>query len=148
MIASILASELSEQEFAMACKQVMIKDLKIPAPAKFITYARGQARDKAELEIGRVFDAIRSHGSYDPEGAKLKLGDDTWAVIKRMGGWAHLCSLSMDQLGTYRAQFLNCSERSQDSVERVESLKAIPSGSRFLELASSLAKTKSLEKQP
>jgi hypothetical protein len=145
LIAGVLAVELTENEFALSCRQVMIRDLKIPAPAKFIQYAKGQNRDKAEIEIGRVFDAIKRHGSYDAEGARMKLGENTWDVIKRMGGWAHLCTMSLDQLGTYRAQFLNCSERSRDHVERVEALAALPGGTLVMELAAGLANKKSLQ---
>lgn len=62
----------------------------MPTPADFLEHlAGGSAEDKAEVEAGKVLDAIKQHGGYNSV-----VFDDptTQAVIHQAyGGWVKLC---------------------------------------------------------
>jgi hypothetical protein len=145
MIAELLSEELSDEEFLVAVRLVAMKETRLPPPVRFLELAKGQSRDKAEVALGRVFDAIRSYGSYNPLGARQYLGQNIWNVIKRMGGWDHICKLDHDQLNTYRAQFLNCAEKTINEIQR-SNLLALPQGKRqeLLDIAFGESKQKQL----
>ena len=63
----------------------------MPTPADFLEHiSGGSAEDKAEVEAGKVLDAIGRHGGY----ASVVFDDPTTqaVIVQAYGGWPKLCA--------------------------------------------------------
>ena len=81
----------AEMEAATLSIMATRKYTSMPTPADFLEHmSGGNAEDKAEVEAGKVLDAIGRHGGY----ASVAFDDPvTQAVIvQAYGGWVKLCS--------------------------------------------------------
>lgn len=82
--------DFAEVEKAALSVMATRKYTSMPTPADFLEHiGGGSAEDKAEVEAGKVLDAIGRHGSY----ASVVFDDAvTQAVIvQAYGGWVRLC---------------------------------------------------------
>ena len=82
--------DMAEVEKAALSIMATRKYTTMPTPADFLEHiSGGSAEDKAEVEAGKVLDAIGRHGGY----ASVVFDDAvTQAVIlQSYGGWAKLC---------------------------------------------------------
>ena len=82
--------DFAEVEKAALSVMATRKYTSMPTPADFLEHiGGGSAEDKAEVEAGKVLDAIGRHGSY----ASVVFDDAvTQAVIvQAYGGWVKLC---------------------------------------------------------
>lgn len=102
-------SFLTPEELSYAVKEYRInpENKFFPLPAKLIELVNpfidpeDEARDVASLIIA----AVSSCGYTNPGRAEREIGELGWTVIKRMGGWLHLCeNLNANNEGMYRAQ--------------------------------------------
>lgn len=83
--------DYAEMETATLSIMATRKYTSMPTPADFLEHmSGGSAEDKAEVEAGKVLDAIGRHGGY----ASVVFDDPvTQAVIvQAYGGWVKLCS--------------------------------------------------------
>lgn len=54
---------------------------------------------------GRVMEAMRRHGSYDPQGAKARMGEKAWELVRTLfPSWRHLCA--SENMEADRAHFI------------------------------------------
>lgn len=87
---ALRAYRIEEIERAAISLLTSRKYTSMPTVADFLEHlGGGSAEDKAEVEAGKVLDAIRSYGAY-----RSVVFDDpvTMAVISRaFGGWVKLC---------------------------------------------------------
>lgn len=62
--------------------------------------------DQVQIAISRILEAVARFGWPNHTQARQHLGDLSWAIIEREGGWVRVCeNLSQDNLGTTRAQW-------------------------------------------
>lgn len=72
-----------------------------PTPADIRSAANVTIASQASAAWAMVIDAIRKYGStYAPHFADTRAAE----AARRMGGWPHLCSLSADELHSFRAK--------------------------------------------
>lgn len=79
---------------------------KMPSANELYAAATGVLDDKDESQdtADRIIAAISKFGSYRSADALAAVGEVGEEVIRRFGGWAQICDVTNDQLGTLRAQ--------------------------------------------
>ncbi|NNJ24637.1 hypothetical protein LzC2_06960 [Planctomycetes bacterium LzC2] len=60
--------------------------------------------ESSQETVGRIFEAVRRFGIYEPESAKKFIGPLGWAAVKNCNGWAWCCELKSENRGIYAAQ--------------------------------------------
>lgn len=147
-IGRLLAEELSDEEFAVACRQVLLNESRIPAPAKFIEYGQGSRHARAEAAIAKAFEARKRHGINGGWRAKQNVGPEIWAAIEAMGGWWLFCQDDLNPTA-WRAQFLN-SYKSREETNKLQESKVLLSAAQpeFQKLVTGLAEQREMPKPP
>jgi hypothetical protein len=147
-VGRLLSEELTDEEFLTACRQVLIKETRFPPPAKFLEYGKGTMHERAEVAIGKAFEARARFGVNQRSNARAFLGEETWTVIESMGGWWLFCRDDLN-VTAYRAQFLNSSKSREESKTRCD-VKALigQAAPEALKLAAGLADQKKMPLPP
>ena len=88
-----LLEQFDMAEVRQAALSIMAtrKYTSMPTPADFLEHiSGGSAEDKAEVEAGKVLDAIGRHGGY----ASVVFDDPTTqaVIVQAYGGWPKLCA--------------------------------------------------------
>ena len=88
-----LLEQFGYAEVRKAARSIMAtrKYTTMPTPADFLEHiSGGSAEDKAEVEAGKVLDAIGRHGGY----ASVVFDDPTTqaVIVQAYGGWPKLCA--------------------------------------------------------
>jgi hypothetical protein len=88
---ALAVHEIAEVERAAMSIIMCRKYTSMPTVADFLEYlGGGSAEDKAEVEAGKVLEAIRRHGAY----ASVVFDDAVTqaVIIQAYGGWPKLCA--------------------------------------------------------
>lgn len=74
---------------------------RMPSPGALRALARPELNSKQEAirVVDLIKDAVRRFGWTDPCGAKNFLGEQTWQVVERLGGWSRICESPELNLG-------------------------------------------------
>jgi hypothetical protein len=98
-------SDLSDEEFARACRVVLStkKMSVLPLPAEILEAARGDSEAVALMAFQKVVDAVAHHGAY----ASVVFDDPViHKVLATMGGWEEFCNIPADEMVFRRKDFL------------------------------------------
>jgi hypothetical protein len=88
-----------------------VERAKLPTARELLDALEGRVADIDEDQevAGRIIAAIPRFGSYRSKEALEFIGEVGTEVVKRFGGWAQICEVTTDQLGTLRAQLRDSS---------------------------------------
>jgi hypothetical protein len=121
LISKFLVDNLDDNEIELAIDQVLKRDFKIPAPVKFLEYAKGSDKDRAQESLERVMQAIKTCNDMEGVGARQMINDDAaWKVISSFGGWYNLLTAPNFSPFNFRAQFLNSYQSYDVGFQRKE----------------------------
>ena len=115
--------ELEELSHAVKKYRVNPDHKFFPLPAQLIAEVNphmnpiDDARDVSNL----IITAISKHGYTNPEMAENYIGTLGWEIVRRFGGWKHICENTMNNdLGMLRAQLRDFSMTIQKKSIRGE----------------------------
>jgi hypothetical protein len=100
--------DLSLEEILLAVKLIRKDPSKrfFPLPAEIREKVLGNEQQEAVNAAGRIVEAMAKYGYTNPEKAKEYMGDLSWAIVKREGGWQSLCERTKnDELPILKAQW-------------------------------------------
>lgn len=112
-------SSVDDDAFArsLAFLRAQYKAQRLPSVKEVENAAHQRPADKNDrLEaVARICAAIRSHGRYNVEDARIFVGELGWAIVKRFGGWAAICDVESEKdLAVMRAQMIQLGESVQE----------------------------------
>lgn len=109
---------------------------RFPVLADIIKRIPGQETNTQEI-VGRILDAITTHGYTRPREARKEIGETAWRAVNYFGGWQMLCDFPADSPGTLRAQLRDAVQSSVE-VTRMhgENFGLLPATERTLHLVS------------
>lgn len=116
-----IASEYGEERFCKACDRHLYSGDESssfwPKPGDIVRRLEGTKTDKAQLAWNEVIVMMRKYGAY----ATVQFNDPKTAdVIRRMGGWPHLCRTSLEEMPFREREFCRFYEAiKQPSNEQV-----------------------------
>lgn len=100
-----------------------------PSIAEIRQWATGGAGGSSGVAAwGRIMEAMRKYGSYEPKKARACMGEEVWGVMQGVfPSWQHLCM--SENMEADRAHFI----KAWDSLKRQEKLRMqIPAEVRVL----------------
>lgn len=137
-VLSMMAEDLSDldpnaciQAYSQWRRNPANKSFPLPAqirelvnPEQFVS-----VETKAREIAGRIIGAITKYGWANAKEAQVFIGPDGWDLVKRSGGWQHLCESTSPKQTTFlqaqfRDQLMGTLKHGQDAIE--QSLGALP----------------------
>lgn len=91
-----ILGRMKDEDFNKACIRLLEthKFNRFPLPAEFLE----SSQDKERLEMQAqqipflISGAVSKYGIYNPKDAADELGPVAWDVVRKLGGWQHLCA--------------------------------------------------------
>lgn len=113
-----LLSDISSEAALSALTSHMASSPFPPTVADIRKWALPTDGDDGAAAWGRVMEAMRRYGSYDPQGAKALMGGKAWELVRTLfPSWRHLCA--SENMETNRAHFIRAWDSRMEQERRL-----------------------------
>lgn len=116
-------SDLEPEEVCAALKKWAATESRFPLPADLRKKIEPEMNEDDESQeiASLILTFIGKYGSHQPSLARQNMGELSWLVVERMGGWTHLCeSVMQDNETFYRAQIRDLAKTLSKRARRGE----------------------------
>jgi hypothetical protein len=109
LTAQMLQRKFSDEQIKKALAELAYTHKFFPDVATITEAIQGReiARDISEITTNAILQAASNFSMYDVKGARQHLGEETWAIVERFGGFESLTRLTYDEITSTRAQLRN-----------------------------------------
>ena len=108
--------DFSDEQVFSAIDQSVKTCKFMPKPSELIELIEGTPSEKGIEQWGKVMLFLKKEGSYgDPN----RLGEDTFNVIQKMGGWKSICACDYRELDFKKKHFLDLYVSNDNAVKRL-----------------------------